>query len=114
MTLDDVAIGTPVAVDHIGGDRGFRRRMMELGVLPGTIVELIRVAPLGDPIEMRARGCCLSIRRREARSIAVRAVAATSSFGCIEPSLSRAETAESGIAHGAVTIETRTPAPGAS
>jgi ferrous iron transport protein A len=56
---------------HVGGERPFRRRMMELGLLPGTRVEVVRVAPLGDPIELRVRGCLLSIRREEARCIGV-------------------------------------------
>jgi Fe2+ transport system protein FeoA len=44
---------------------------MELGLLPGTAVEVVRVAPLGDPLELRVRGCLLSIRREEARAIDV-------------------------------------------
>ena len=73
MTLGDVAIGASVTVTHVGGDRAFRRRLMELGVLPGTRVEVVRVAPLGDPIELVVRGCFLSIRRQEARLVDVAA-----------------------------------------
>lgn len=71
MTLGDIAVGLAVSVEHVGGDRAFRRRLMELGLLPGTRVEVVRVAPLGDPIELSVRGCLLSIRREEARLIAV-------------------------------------------
>lgn len=71
MTLAEAKIGLPVTVTHIGGDRSFRRRLMELGFLPGTLVELLRVAPLGDPLVFRVRGCNLSIRRREAGCVAV-------------------------------------------
>ncbi|HEX4334617.1 MAG TPA: FeoA family protein [Polyangiaceae bacterium] len=71
MTLGDVAIGVPVTVAHVGGDRAFRRRLMELGLLPGTRVEVVRVAPLGDPIELVARGCFLSIRKQDARLVDV-------------------------------------------
>jgi len=71
MTLGDVPIGVPVTVTHVGGGRAFRRRLMELGVLPGTRVEVVRVAPLGDPIELVARGCFLSIRKQEARLVDV-------------------------------------------
>jgi ferrous iron transport protein A len=71
MTLGDVAIGEAVTVTYVGGDRAFRRRLMELGVLPGTRIEVIRVAPLGDPIELTARGCFLSIRRQEAQLVDV-------------------------------------------
>ena len=44
---------------------------MEMGLLPGTTVGVVRVAPLGDPIELRVRGYALSIRRSEAESIEV-------------------------------------------
>jgi len=71
MTLGDVSVGSSVSVTAIGGEPAFRRRFMELGVLPGTRVDLVRVAPLGDPIELRVRGCYLSIRRDEARAIGV-------------------------------------------
>lgn len=71
MTLDAVAIGRPVRVAAVSGERSFRRRIQELGLVPGTVVELLRVAPLGDPLELRARGCLLSIRRAEAAAIAV-------------------------------------------
>lgn len=71
MTLGDVPLGTTVIVTAVGGEGAFRRRIMELGVLPGTRVQLVRVAPLGDPLELRVRGCALSMRRDEARSIAV-------------------------------------------
>lgn len=71
MTLGDVPVGTSVTVTSVGGEGAFRRRLMELGVLPGTRVDLVRVAPLGDPIELRVRGCALSIRRVEAHAIVV-------------------------------------------
>ncbi|HVU02132.1 MAG TPA: FeoA family protein [Polyangiaceae bacterium] len=71
MQLGEVAIGVTVTVTGVGGERAFRRRVMELGVLPGTRVTVVRVAPLGDPIELSVRGCELSIRKGEARCIEV-------------------------------------------
>jgi ferrous iron transport protein A len=73
MTLADVPLHTPVTLRHVGGPRAFRRRLMELGLLPGTRVEVINVAPLGDPLELRARGARLSIRREEAATLDVEA-----------------------------------------
>jgi ferrous iron transport protein A len=70
-TLADVPLGIPVTIVRVGGERPFRRRLMELGLLPGTRVEVVRVAPLGDPIELSARGCFLSIRKSEARLVDV-------------------------------------------
>lgn len=72
MTLAEVPLRTPVELAEIGGDRPFRRRLMEMGLVPGTAVELVNVAPLGDPLELLVRGARLSIRRAEARALAVR------------------------------------------
>jgi len=71
MNLARVPVGGSAVIGHVGGGRAFRRRLMELGVLPGTIVEVVRVAPLGDPLELRVRGCLLSVRREEARAVTV-------------------------------------------
>jgi ferrous iron transport protein A len=71
MTLDDVSNGVPVRIVHVGGQGSFRRRLLELGLLPGTRVLKLRVAPLGDPLELWLRGCTLSVRRQEARQIDV-------------------------------------------
>lgn len=71
--LAEAARAEPMRIQSIGGERGFRRRLMELGLVPGTVVELVRVAPLGDPVEVLVRGCSLSIRRAEARHILVEA-----------------------------------------
>lgn len=89
MTLGDVPIGSTVIVTAVGGEGAFRRRLMELGVLPGTRVELVRVAPLGDPLELRVRGCALSMRRDEARSIVV---GRAPMDAAIEPTAELAET----------------------
>ncbi|HEX6766334.1 MAG TPA: FeoA domain-containing protein, partial [Polyangiaceae bacterium] len=58
-------------IEHVGGERAFRRRIMELGFVPGTRVELIGVAPLGDPLEFLVRGASLSIRREDAAEVSV-------------------------------------------
>ena len=71
MTLDQVVPGVVVVVETVGGARAFRRRIMELGIIPGTRVEVLRVAPFGDPMELSARGCNLSIRASEAREVHV-------------------------------------------
>ena len=73
MNLAQVSIGQVVTVEHVGGERCLRRRLMELGLLPNTRVELKGVAPLGDPLELLVRGCCLSIRRADAARVLVSA-----------------------------------------
>ncbi len=71
QSLADVPLGTPVRVASVGGERAFRRRLMELGLVPGTEVVVAKIAPLGDPLELEARGCTLSIRAAEARAVTV-------------------------------------------
>jgi len=66
LTVRDVAV-----IEHVGGEGAFRRRLMELGLVPGTRVELVGVAPLGDPLELLVRGSSLSIRKSEASVIRV-------------------------------------------
>jgi Fe2+ transport system protein FeoA len=74
MTLEQVAVGVAVVVEKVGGARSFRRRLMELGIIPGTRVEVLRIAPFGDPLELSARGCNLSIRAADARQVEVESV----------------------------------------
>jgi Fe2+ transport system protein FeoA len=71
VTLARIAVGEVVTVGAVGGERSFRRRLMELGLVPGTRVQLIGVAPLGDPVELLVRGASLSIRRAEAEAVSV-------------------------------------------
>ena len=71
MTLAHAHVGERFTIERVGGERSFRRRLMELGLVPGTHVELIGVAPLGDPLEFLVRGCSLSIRKGEALWVAV-------------------------------------------
>jgi Fe2+ transport system protein FeoA len=70
-TLDSTALGTAVVIRKVGGSETFRRRLLELGLVPGTLVRVIAVAPLGDPLQLEVRGGQWSIRRREAAEIAV-------------------------------------------
>lgn len=71
VPLSKLPLGGRGRVVEVGGDRAFRRRLMELGVLPGTPVRLIRTAPLGDPLVVEVRGGQLSLRRREAQAVVV-------------------------------------------
>jgi ferrous iron transport protein A len=71
-TLDALSPGEAGVVERLVGDARIARRLMELGLTPGTDVEVVRCAPLGDPIELRLREVHLSIRRSEAAHIHVR------------------------------------------
>ena len=73
-TLSMVASGGRAVVLRIDGDEHFARRLMDLGMTPGTEIALVRRAPFGDPIELVVRGSHFSIRRSEADRIHVEAV----------------------------------------
>lgn len=93
MVLSEIKPGQVAFVLRVAGQSSFRRRLMELGLVPGTRVELLRVAPLGDPVELLVRGASLSIRKAEAGVIEVttaRALAAKQSVpeaAALEPDL---------------------------
>ncbi len=70
-TLDQLAAGERGVIASVDCPPSIARRLMELGVLPGTAVEVIRRAPLGDPMEIALRGVRLSLRKSEARHIDV-------------------------------------------
>ncbi|MGB5811210.1 MAG: FeoA family protein [Polyangiales bacterium] len=70
-SLADLLPGSAAKVVSIGCDRPIARRLMEMGLLPGTRIRIVRIAPLGDPIELRVRDYALSIRRSDAARIVV-------------------------------------------
>lgn len=70
-TLGALAVGDAAVVRTVGGRRELACRLMEMGLLPGTRVEVVRVAPLGDPLELRLRGYSLSVRRADALEVEV-------------------------------------------
>ncbi len=74
MTVEDLAPGASGVIKEVRGDPAIRRRLMEMGVVPGSYITLIRWAPLGDPAECRIRGYSLSLRRKEAAMIIVESV----------------------------------------
>ncbi len=61
-------------VIRVGGWGAIRKRIVEMGIVPGTIVEVERLAPLGDPIELKLKGYHLSLRKEEAAGILVQQV----------------------------------------
>jgi ferrous iron transport protein A len=69
--LTSVSLGTTATVAQINLPPASRPRLMEMGLLVGTPVELVRFAPLGDPVEIKVRGYHLTLRRHEAEQILV-------------------------------------------
>lgn len=70
-TLKEVKCGETVSVERLMGDGALKRRIMDMGITKGTEIFVRKVAPLGDPLEIRVRGYELSIRKSEAEKIAV-------------------------------------------
>lgn len=71
MTLTNLPIGKNARVVAVNGTGSVTRRLMEMGVIPGVAVEVVKMAPFGDPIEIRVRGYSLAMRKSEADSIEV-------------------------------------------
>lgn len=70
--LSALTVGASAIVAEINVAPGAKARLMEMGLLTGTPVELVRFAPLGDPVEIKVRGYNLSLRKHEAELILVR------------------------------------------
>jgi ferrous iron transport protein A len=69
--LNQLGIGCRGFVVSVAGDADLRRRLLEMGFCNGANVEVIRRAPLGDPIEFRLRGYHLSLREEQARHVMI-------------------------------------------
>ena len=71
MTLDQLKVGMSAVITAVGGDGALRCRLLDMGLIPHTRVTLQKVAPMGDPIEIRVRGYELTLRVEEAQKIEV-------------------------------------------
>lgn len=70
-TLVDIVKGEKCIVKKINRKASATKRLVEMGISKGSLIEVIRVAPLGDPIEVKLKGYLLSIRNDEAQHIEV-------------------------------------------
>nr|WP_325247273.1 FeoA family protein [uncultured Oscillibacter sp.] len=71
MTLDQLPIGQEAVITRVGGQGALRCRLLDMGLIPKTAVRVEKIAPLGDPLELRVRGYSLSLRKEDARNIDV-------------------------------------------
>ena len=74
MTINDLQIGQQGIISTVGGEGALRLRFLDMGLIPGTSVLLQKVAPMGDPIQIQVRGYELTIRRGDAKMIALQEV----------------------------------------
>lgn len=71
-TLKDVRVGKTAVVRRLHGEGPVKRRIMDMGITPGVEIKVVKVAPLGNPIEVNVRGYELSLRKEEAQQIEMR------------------------------------------
>lgn len=71
MTLDELHVGEQGRIIAVGGTGALRRRLMDMGLTPGTVVLIRKTAPLGDPIELFLRGYELTLRKNDAVQIEI-------------------------------------------
>lgn len=74
-TLDQMPLGARCRVLGVAGEPAIRRRLLEMGLCIGVEINVLRRAPLGDPLEIRLRGYLLSLRRNQAALVRVEALA---------------------------------------
>jgi len=71
LRLSELKIGGAAAVVAVHGTGAVSKRLMEMGIVPGVKLRLVKAAPFGDPIEIRLRGYSLAVRKSEAEAIEV-------------------------------------------
>ena len=71
MTLRDLSVGKSGRVLTVGGERALRRRLLEMGITPRTVITVKKTAPMGDPIELLLRGYVLTLRLEDAEKITI-------------------------------------------
>lgn len=69
MTLRELKPGQQGVVASVGTTGAMKRRIMDMGITPGVEIKVVKVAPLGDPVEVTVRGYQLSLRKDEAQQI---------------------------------------------
>lgn len=71
MTLDKLSVGKSAIINTVNGEGPLRCRLLDMGLIPKTKVSVIKIAPMGDPIELRLRDYELTIRIDDAKKIEV-------------------------------------------
>ena len=70
-TLKQTKIGHTARVVKVHGEGALRRRIMDMGITKGVTIKVIKVAPLGDPVEITVRGYELTLRKADCQNIEV-------------------------------------------
>lgn len=72
MTLNELPVGKAAVITKVGGAGALRCRLLDMGLIPKTKIVITKVAPMGDPIELRLRGYTLTIHIEDAKNIEVK------------------------------------------
>lgn len=67
--LSELKPGEKAVVSGVSGSGAIYRRIVDMGVVPGTMIKVLKFAPLGDPMEIKVKGFNLSLRKKEAKMI---------------------------------------------
>ena len=81
MTLKELEIGKSAVIRTVGGDGALRQHFLDMGVIPGAEVTVVKLAPMGDPMELQIHGYELTIRVADAENIEITPIAARSDAG---------------------------------
>ena len=71
MTLKELSVGKSGRVLTVSGEKALRRRLLDMGITPRTVITMKKAAPLGDPIELLLRGYILTLRLEDAEKIVI-------------------------------------------
>lgn len=71
MTLDKLKVGSSAVITKVGGSGELRLRLLDMGLIPKTEVKMVKIAPMGDPVEIRVRGYELTLRKENAAFIEI-------------------------------------------
>ena len=74
MTLKDLPVGKTATIVSVGGEGALRQHFLDMGLIPGVDVTMVKLAPMGDPAEVRVHGYELTLRLADAEKIPVNRV----------------------------------------
>ena len=76
MTLKELGIGQSAIIETVGGTGALRQHFLDMGMIPGTVVKVVKYAPMGDPVQLMIHGYDLTLRIADAAKITVSSVTA--------------------------------------
>ena len=71
MTLQELGIGKSAVIDEVGGEGALRQHFLDMGMIPGAVVTVVKYAPMGDPVELKIHGYELTLRLADAANIRI-------------------------------------------